>query len=97
MPEGVDPNDEAFDPRRGPIYVREDGAERKRKVLSWLPTRGVNRRLDYADRVLRALGSDMDAAALLRGCWKLITSWRDGWLTTENIRGLGTVRRIDHT
>ncbi|XVS65520.1 DEAD/DEAH box helicase [Actinosynnema sp. CA-299493] len=97
MPEGVDPNDEAFDPRRGPIYVREDGAERKRKVLSWLPTRGVNRRLDYADRVLRALGSDMDATALLRGCWKLISSWRDGWLTTENIRGLGTVRRIDHT
>jgi hypothetical protein len=43
MPEDVDPRDEAFDPRRGPIYVREDGSEPGRKVLSWLPTRGVNR------------------------------------------------------
>jgi len=36
MPEGVDPRDEQFDPRRGPIYVRCEGAEPKRKVLSWL-------------------------------------------------------------
>ena len=27
MPEDVDPADEMFDPRRGPIYVRGDGAE----------------------------------------------------------------------
>ncbi|MBW4720611.1 DEAD/DEAH box helicase [Saccharothrix obliqua] len=97
MPDGVDPADEAFDPRRGPVYVREDGAERKRKVLSWLPTRGVNRRLDYAGRVLRALGSDLDATELLRGCWKLLTARRDGWLVPETVRGLGVVRRIDHT
>ena len=25
MPEGVDPRDEHFDPRRGPIYVRAEG------------------------------------------------------------------------
>ena len=47
MPEGVAANDEAFDPRRGPIYVRGTGPEPKRKVISWLPARGVNRRLDY--------------------------------------------------
>ena len=53
MPEEVDPADEMFDPRRGPIYVRGDGAEARLKVLSWLPTRGVNRRLDYLRRCSR--------------------------------------------
>ena len=64
MPEEVDPADEMFDPRRGPIYVRGDGAEARLKVLSWLPTRGVNKRLDYLRRVLAAVGepgSGMDA------------------------------------
>jgi ATP-dependent helicase YprA (DUF1998 family) len=55
MPEEVDPADEMFDPRRGPVYVRVDGAEAKLKVLSWLPTRGVNRRMDYLRRVLAEL------------------------------------------
>ena len=56
MPEEVDPADEMFDPRRGPVYVRVDGAEAKLKVLSWLPTRGVNKRLDYLSRVLTVIG-----------------------------------------
>jgi ATP-dependent helicase YprA (DUF1998 family) len=97
MPEDVDPRDEAFDPRRGPIYVRENGSEPKRKVLSWLPTRGVNRRLDYVRRVLQALGSDLDPAKVLQGCWKVITSWNDGWLISDTVRQLGTVRQLDHT
>ena len=58
MPEEVDPADEMFDPRRGPVYVRVDGAEAKLKVLSWLPTRGVNKRLDYLGRVLAVIGRD---------------------------------------
>jgi ATP-dependent helicase YprA (DUF1998 family) len=95
MPDDVDPRDEAFDPRRGPIYVREDGAEPARKVLSWLPTRGVNRRLDYVRRVLEASGSPADPAEVLRGCWKLITAQRDGWLAADSVRGLGTVRQVD--
>ena len=53
MPEGVAANDEGFDPRRGPIYVRGTGPEAKRKVISWLPTRGVNRRLDYVRAAAR--------------------------------------------
>ncbi len=56
MPEEVDPADEMFDPRRGPVYVRCDGAEAKLKVLSWLPTRGVNKRLDYLRRLLATPG-----------------------------------------
>jgi ATP-dependent helicase YprA (DUF1998 family) len=56
MPEEVDPADEMFDPRRGPIYVRGDGAEARLKVLSWLPTRGINKRLDYLRRLLATIG-----------------------------------------
>jgi hypothetical protein len=97
MPEGVEPRDEAFDPRRGPIYLREDGSEPKRKVLSWLPTRGGNRRLDYMRRVLATLGSDLDPAQVLRGCWRFITQPTDGWLASDNPRQVGIVRQIDHT
>ncbi|WP_431897546.1 DEAD/DEAH box helicase [Nonomuraea sp. bgisy101] len=97
MPEEVDPRDELFDPRRGPIYVRGDGAEAKLKVLSWLPTRGVNRRLDYLRRVLAALGSGADARQILDGCWKLLTSLRDGWLSSAALTRLGQVHQLDHT
>lgn len=97
MPEGVDPNDEAFDPRRGPIFVRSDGAEAKRKVISWIPTQGVNRRLDYLARLLAMLGSTADAREVLRGCWRFIESLPDGWLAASHEPRLGVVRQIDHT
>ncbi|MGI5291446.1 DEAD/DEAH box helicase [Nonomuraea polychroma] len=97
MPEEVDPRDELFDPRRGPIYVRGDGAEARLKVLSWLPTRGVNRRLDYLRRVLAALGSEADAREILDGCWRLLTSLRDGWLSSAALPRLGQVFQLDHT
>ena len=80
MPDDVDPRDEHFDPRRGPIYVRAEAAEPKRKVLSWLPTRGMNRRLDYVTRVLKAAGSAADPARCCRdagGSWK--ASGMGGW------------------
>nr|WP_246497430.1 DEAD/DEAH box helicase [Sphaerisporangium rubeum] len=97
MPDDVDPRDEAFDPRRGPIYLREDGAEPKKKVLSWLPTRGANRRLDYVSRILARLGSPADPKDVLRGCWAMILKPREGWLLTESVRLLGTLRQVDHT
>ena len=97
MPEGVEPNDEGFDPRRGPIYVRSIGAEPKRKVISWLPTRGVNRRLDYIGRLLATLGSQSKAEQVLEGCWKFLTSLRDGWLESSNDAKLGVLYQVDHT
>jgi len=97
MPEGVDPRDEAFDPRRGPIYVRENAAEPKRKVLSWLPTRGVNRRLDYVARLLKALGSSADPRTVLAGCWSCLNNPKDGWLVATSDVRLGRVFQIDHT
>ncbi|MGH3170300.1 MAG: helicase-related protein, partial [Trebonia sp.] len=100
MPEEVDPADEVFDPRRGPVYVRVDGAEAKLKVLSWLPTRGVNRRLDYVRRVVAALsppGAGPDARDVLAGCWRALTGVRDGWLTGSALPRIGQVYQVDHT
>ncbi|MDQ2811450.1 MAG: DEAD/DEAH box helicase [Actinomycetota bacterium] len=100
MPEEVDPADEMFDPRRGPIYVRGDGAEAKLKVLSWLPTRGVNKRLDYLRRLLAAIGgpaSGADARDVLAGCWRALSAARDGWLRAAALPRLGQVHQVDHT
>lgn len=94
----VDASDEAFAPRRGPIWVREQGSEPKRRVLSWLPTRGSNRRVDYLARVVAALGRKDDPATLLAGIWRLLTSGSmQEWLRVETQPGLGAVRRLDHT
>ena len=97
IPEGVDPRDEHFDPRRGPIYVRAELSEPKRKVLSWLPTRGTNRRIDYIARVLKAADSSADPRDVLHGCWRFLESLRDGWLATTHDGRLGVVRQLDHT
>ena len=97
MPEGVDPRNEAFDPRRGPIYVRADGAEAKRKVISWMPTQGSNRRLDYVMRLLTSMASPADPREVLRGCWRFLEGIRDGWLATTQEGRVGVVRQVDHT
>ncbi|MBN1174709.1 MAG: hypothetical protein JXA67_21290 [Micromonosporaceae bacterium] len=89
-PDDVDPNDDAFDPRRGPIYMRSTGAESKRKVLSWLPTRRRNRRVDYLQRVLQRLGRDDDPATVLDGIWRwLITGPAKEWLAQTTVPQLG--------
>lgn len=98
MPEEVDPADEMFDPRRGPVYVRVDGAEAKLKVLSWLPTRGANRRLDYLRRVLAGLSCpDADVREVLAGCWRALTAVRDGWLLGSALPRIGQAYQVDHT
>jgi ATP-dependent helicase YprA (DUF1998 family) len=100
MPEEVDPADEMFDPRRGPIYVRGDGAEARLRVMSWLPTRGVNKRLDYLRRLLAAVGgpgSGMDARDVLAGCWRALCAEPDGWMHAAALPRLGQVHQVDHT
>ena len=97
MPEGVAANDEAFDPRRGPIYVRCTGPEPKRKVISWLPARGVNRRLDYVARLLAALGSQAKPEMVLEKCWEFLKGLPDGWLESTSDPKLGVLYQVDHT
>lgn len=97
MPEGVEANDEEFAPRLGPIFVRDKGAEAKRKVLSWLPTRGVNRRQDFVRRLLQRLGCEaIDGATILEGVWSFLIGQRDGWLATRNEPVIGVVRQLDY-
>lgn len=101
MPEGVDPADEIFAPRRGPISVRGTGSDPKAKVLSWLPTTGTNRRADYLVRVLRALDSDVEARAVLDGLWRDLDPDQAGdgphrWFRSLTPARVGTVRRLDH-
>lgn len=98
MPEDVAPNDEIFAPRLGPIRVRLSGPEAIRKVLSWLPGRGTNRRVDYTRRVLAAVGSDVDAETLLKGIWEFLVRKETpvDWLRSSTESGLGQVQQIDH-
>lgn len=97
MPEDVPPNDEIFAPRLGPIRVRESGPEAIRKVLSWLPGRGTNRRVDYTRRVLAALGREMDVEQLLKGVWNFLTRPETpvDWLASSTETGLGRVHQVD--
>ncbi|GAB2822110.1 DEAD/DEAH box helicase [Actinocorallia aurea] len=96
MPEGVAADDEAFEFRKGPIHVRSGGSEAARKVISWTPTRGTNRRLDYLTRVLHSLDAAADPAALLRDCWRFLASLDDGWFVPIHDRRLGALHQIDH-
>jgi ATP-dependent helicase YprA (DUF1998 family) len=96
MPDNVPADDEAFAPRKGPIYVRREASDTKSKVLSWLPTAGRNRRLDYMERVLQAAGSSASARDVLPECWKVITAPEDGWLAQHIVPGPGVVRQINH-
>ena len=98
MPEDVPPNHEIFAPRLGPIRVREQAPEAIRKVLSWLPGRGTNRRVDYVRRVLAALGNEADVHQLLKGIWAFVTRPESpvDWLTSATEPGLGSVYQIDH-
>ena len=98
MPEDVAPNDEIFSPRLGPIRVRGEGPQAIRKVLSWLPGKGKNRRLDYTRKVLATLGYEGDPEAVLKKIWEFLTSPKTpvDWLTSSIEKSLGHVYQIDH-
>lgn len=98
MPEDVAPNDEIFAPRLGPIRVRSEGPQAVRKVLSWLPGRGTNRRVDYTRRVLAAVGSNADPETILKGAWEFLSRKETpvDWLRSATEQGLGSVHQLDH-
>lgn len=98
MPDDVPSNDEIFAPRLGPIRVRLSGPEAVRKVLSWLPGKGKNRRVDYVTRVLEALDATADTSTVLGGIWSFLTSNNTpvDWLKSSTDQGLGTTFQVDH-
>jgi ATP-dependent helicase YprA (DUF1998 family) len=93
MPEGVSHKDESFLPRTGPIYLRQTGSEAKRKVLSWSPTRGTNRRIDYLVRVIATCGGG-DSRGVLDGIWRLLTDHLE-WMRTNTDPKLGALYQDD--
>ena len=99
FPDGVAPDDEVFEPRTGPIYVRLEGPEARRKVISWLPGRGQNGRLDYLGRVLLRLGADVPPIELARNIWRWLTEAFPPdrqLLHALNPKGLGVVHALNH-
>ncbi len=54
FPVGVQPTHEDFEPRNFETFVRDQGSDRMKRILSWVPATptGNNRRLDYLRRVL---------------------------------------------
>lgn len=96
MPDEVPPNDQAFTPRLGPIYTRLSGPEKAQKILSWLPGRGANRRIDYVSKVLRSLDSREDPATVLAAIWRFLTTSSVDWLKSSTPNRLGTVYQVDH-
>ncbi|MGX1857646.1 DEAD/DEAH box helicase [Dietzia sp. NPDC055340] len=74
VPDGVDVGDELFAPRNVVISMRSDGSDRRKKQLSWAPTRGTNKRLDYLRRVLSTVGQQDKAVEFLNHLWNLFST-----------------------
>ena len=95
MPFGVDHADEAFKPRLGPIYVRSKKASSK--ILSWLPTKGSNRRYDYLTKILSRNNSSESVEQTLDNLWRYMTSEDPGWLVnTLNHKMEGPLHQINY-
>ena len=97
FPDGVAVDADEFQPRTGPIVVRLEGPEARRKVLSWLPGRGANTRTDYLRRLGAALGVELDVAAVMQGLWRWLSSEPASELLRQfNDPVKGAVRQLDH-
>lgn len=75
-PDGVDQSLDAFAPRRGPLYIRQSGADQVKKTYSWLPATNKNGRTDFASRVLSRTKPGADHLELLKNSWRLLTENR---------------------
>lgn len=52
FPDNVSPSNDAFAPRARELFMRGQDANARAGILSWLPVRGSNRRLDFLMRLL---------------------------------------------
>lgn len=77
LPDGVSIDGQEFSPRNVVTTVRAE--RRDGKVLSWLPTKGMNRRMDYMRKVLEQRDAGGDARTILDGLWRWLTDRNSGW------------------
>jgi hypothetical protein len=100
--DNVDPRDEAFAPRNRALYVKISGSDAKNGILSWLPSRGSNRRLDILLKLLPAQQNQKQPATeTLRNIWERhLAANGSVWnqhLRGENLAGgIGLVYRVSH-
>jgi ATP-dependent helicase YprA (DUF1998 family) len=106
FPDLVDPRDEQFSPRNKVLFVRKDQSDSTAEILSWVPTRRSNRRLDLLERLLERCQPDVSdeerrriAKETLDGLWRYLTDpgsrWQDH-LVSENRARHGIVYRLSH-
>lgn len=106
FPENVDPGDECFAPRNRAYFIRKDQAQSKASILSWLPTRGSNRRQNLLERLLARSAPDLSpqqrketAKEALSGLWTHLTEANSPWHDhlVSSIRSVhGIVYRLSH-
>ena len=112
FPDSVSPNgNDAFAPRARELFMRGSGSEPKAGILSWMPTRGSNRRLDFLSRLLSFRAPTLKeedrrkiALKALSDVWLHLTGpqsvWREHFAALnrgkKGKREEGLVYRIDH-
>ena len=87
LPEGVEIDDPAFTPRNVVTRVRVEGSAPK--ILSWLPGLGLNRRLDYQQKVLEGRSLEADPRDLLEQVWTR-------WLAAPNSQWMKILKAVHH-
>ncbi len=106
FPENLDPSDECFAPRNREYFIRKDQAHSKAGILSWMPTRGSNRRQNLLERLLSRSAPDLSpqqrtaaAKEALSGLWTHLTEssspWRDHLISSVRA-GHGVVYRLSY-
>jgi len=95
IPDGVDIRDQTFAPRNREFGVRRDGSAAG--VLSWLPARGSNRRVELVRKVFERKGISASPVGILEEMWLHLSS--DAWastLSSHTDRQHGVLRQLAH-
>ena len=97
LPEGVEIDRPEFAPRNVVTNVRRE--ESGRRILAWIPGSGLNRRLDYLQRLFERRAAEGDPLQLLRDIWtRWLTAPGYSWsriLRPVNNRWHGLVHALD--
>ncbi|MBA2287966.1 MAG: DEAD/DEAH box helicase [Ktedonobacteraceae bacterium] len=104
--EQVDPKDPAFAPRNHVFFVRNYKSDSQHGILSWVPTKGSNRRLNLLKRLLEHCAPKLApeeqqqvALSTLDGLWQHFTGADSVWrahLKSESRAAQGVVYRLSH-
>lgn len=100
--DGIDPRNEIFAPRNKALYVREEESDPKAGILSWMPTRGTNRRLTILLRLLEENAPQLSpqerrrlAGEALRNIWRELQKWPD-YLISQRVKNQNMIFQLNH-